>query len=71
AVFVPKTAVLNDQSTQSYRVFVIQDGIAKLRTVQLGAEEGEYYQIVNGVEADLTVATSNLAQLFEGAKVTF
>ncbi|MBP6003735.1 MAG: efflux RND transporter periplasmic adaptor subunit [Pyrinomonadaceae bacterium] len=71
AVFVPKTAVLNDQSTQSYRVFVIQDGIAKLRTVQLGAEEGEYDQIVNGVEADLTVATSNLAQLFEGAKVTF
>jgi multidrug efflux pump subunit AcrA (membrane-fusion protein) len=70
-IFVPKTAVLNDQSTQAYRVFVIQEGVAKLRTVQLGTEEGDSYQILDGVNADETVATSNLAQLYEGAKVVF
>jgi RND family efflux transporter MFP subunit len=70
-VFVPKIAVYNDQSTQSYRVFVIQDGVAKLRVVQLGIEEGDTIQIINGVNADETVATSNLAQLYEGAKVSF
>ena len=70
-VFVPKTAVLNDQSTQSQRVFVIVDGIAKLRTVQLGTEEGDSQQILSGVNADETVATSNLEQLYEGAKVAF
>ncbi|HEX8638146.1 MAG TPA: efflux RND transporter periplasmic adaptor subunit, partial [Pyrinomonadaceae bacterium] len=70
-VFVPKTAVYNDQSTQSYRVFVIQDAVAKLRVVQLGIEEGDTVQIVNGVNADETVATSGLAQLYEGAKVSF
>jgi multidrug efflux pump subunit AcrA (membrane-fusion protein) len=70
-VFVPKTAVYNDQSTQSYRVFVIQEGIAKLRVVQLGIEEGDAWQILSGIEADETVATSNLEQLFEGAKVAF
>lgn len=70
-VFVPKTAVYNDQSTQSQRVFVIQDGIAKLRVVQLGTEEGDTVQIINGVNADETVATSGLAQLYEGAKVSF
>ena len=70
-IFVPKSAVLNDQSTQAYRIFVIQENVAKLRTVQLGTEEGNFYQILSGVDADETLATSNLAQLYEGAKVGF
>jgi multidrug efflux pump subunit AcrA (membrane-fusion protein) len=68
-IFVPKSAVYNDASTQSYRVFSIVDGVAKLRVVQLGSEEGDSYQIVSGLTADETVATSNLDQLYEGAKV--
>jgi multidrug efflux pump subunit AcrA (membrane-fusion protein) len=70
-IFVPKSAVYADQSTQNYRVFVIQEGVAKLRTVQLGAEENDAYQILNGVNADEIVATNNLEQLYEGAKVSF
>lgn len=70
-VFVPKSAVYNHEATQSYRVFVIVDGIAKLQVVQLGIEEGDFQQIVTGVDADQTVATSNLEQLYEGAKVSF
>ncbi len=69
-VFVPKSAVYSDASTQSQRVFVIIEGVAKLKTVQLGVEEGEMIQIVTGVDADQNVATSNLDQLFEGAKVS-
>lgn len=68
-VFVPKTAIHLDQSTQAYRAFVIVEGIAKLRTIQLGTEEGEFQQILSGLEANETVATSNLDQLYEGAKV--
>lgn len=68
-IFVPKSAVYNHVATGSYRAFVIVDGIAKLKTIQLGAEEGDYYQILSGLNADETVATSNLDQLFEGAKV--
>ncbi len=70
-VFVPKSAIYNDQATQSYRVFVIKDNVAKLRVVQLGLEEDEYTQILSGVEADETVAVSNLQQLYEGANVSF
>jgi len=70
-LFVPRAAVYNDQSTQSYRVFVIQEDVAKLRVVQLGTEEGDTIQILNGVNADETVATSNLQQLYEGARVGF
>jgi multidrug efflux pump subunit AcrA (membrane-fusion protein) len=70
-VFVAKSAIYNDQATQSYRVFVVVDGVAKLRVVQLGSEEGDFQQVVTGVEADQTLATSNLEQLYEGAKVSF
>lgn len=70
-VFVPKTAIYNDQSTQSYRVFVVQEGLIKLKVVQLGSEEGNFTQILSGIEPDETVATSNLEQLYEGAKVSF
>jgi RND family efflux transporter MFP subunit len=68
-VFVPRTAVVHDQTTQSYRVFVIQENVAKLRVVQLGTEEGDMVQILNGVNADETIAVSNLDQLYEGARV--
>jgi RND family efflux transporter MFP subunit len=68
-VFVPKEAVQNDQATQNNRVYVIVEGIAKQRTVQIGTEENGTVQILNGVAADEIVATSNLPQLYEGAKV--
>jgi hypothetical protein len=68
-VFVPKSAVYNDQATQSYRAVVIVDGVAKLRVLQLGTEEGGFYQILSGLNPDEIVATSNLDQLYEGARV--
>jgi multidrug efflux pump subunit AcrA (membrane-fusion protein) len=68
-IFVPRTAVYNDQTTQSYRVFVIQEGIAKLRVVQIGTEENDMIQILDGVNPEEMVVTSNLPQLYEGAKV--
>ncbi|HJU54114.1 MAG TPA: efflux RND transporter periplasmic adaptor subunit [Pyrinomonadaceae bacterium] len=69
SVFVPRNAVFGDQNTQSYRVFVIQGDVAKLRVVQIGTEEGDTIQILSGVNADEIVATSNLEQLYEGARV--
>lgn len=69
-VFVPKSAVYADSTTQSYRVFVIENGVAKLRVVQLGIDEGDHYQILSGVAAGETVATSGVAELYEGAEVT-
>lgn len=68
-IFVPRSAVLSDETTQSYRVFVIQEGVTKLRVVQLGAEENDTIQILNGINADEMVATSSLPQLYEGARV--
>lgn len=69
AVFVPRAAVFSDQNTQSYRAFVIEGDTAKLRVVQLGLEEGDTLQILSGVNDGEVLATSNLAQLYEGARV--
>lgn len=68
-VFVPRSAVYSDQATQAQRIFVFQEGVAKLRTVQMGPQEGDWVQILDGIAADETVATNNLEQLYEGAKV--
>jgi multidrug efflux pump subunit AcrA (membrane-fusion protein) len=70
-IFIPKAAVHSDEPTQSYRAFVIVEGVAKLRVLQLGPEEGDSIQILSGLNADEVVATSNLDQLYEGAKVVF
>ncbi len=68
-IFVRRSAIYNDQGTQSYRAFVIVDGIAKLKVLQLGTEEGDSVQILSGLNAGEVVATSSLDQLYEGAKV--
>jgi multidrug efflux pump subunit AcrA (membrane-fusion protein) len=70
AVFVPVAAVVSDQNTQSYRVFVVQDGVAHLRVVQVGEQENDMIQIITGVNADEMVATANLDKLYEGARVS-
>jgi len=70
SVYVPRAAVLPHENTKSFRVFVVEGETVRLRVVQIGAEEGEWIQILSGVAADETVATSNLQQLFEGARVT-
>lgn len=69
SIFVPKEAVVNDQNTNSSRVFVIQGTTAHLRVIQVGDEENGSVQILSGVQGDDEVATSNLQQLYEGAKV--
>jgi multidrug efflux pump subunit AcrA (membrane-fusion protein) len=69
AVFVPREAVVNDQNTNSYRVFVVDGTTAHLQVVQIGDEENGWIQVLSGVQGGAEVATSNLEQLYEGAKV--
>jgi multidrug efflux system membrane fusion protein len=50
-------------------VFVIKDGKAQERLVQLGQTEGDLVAIKSGVAAGDNVATSNIEQLSEGMAV--
>jgi RND family efflux transporter MFP subunit len=51
------------------KVFVIADGRARERLVKAGLREGGWVEIEGGVKPGETVATSGLAQLYEGAPV--
>jgi multidrug efflux pump subunit AcrA (membrane-fusion protein) len=67
ATLVPARAVRTESGVS--RVFVIKDGKALERQVQLGQTEGDLVEIKSGVAANETVATSNLDQLSDGMAV--
>ena len=67
AVLVPSRAVVSDAGVN--RVYVIKDGHAEQRLVQLGQTEGDLVQVKTGVAADEKVATSNLELLGDGVPV--
>jgi multidrug efflux pump subunit AcrA (membrane-fusion protein) len=67
AVLVPSRAVRTESGVS--RVFVIKDGRAQERQVQLGQSEGDLVEIKSGVAAGETVATGNVEQLSDGAAV--
>jgi RND family efflux transporter MFP subunit len=71
-MLVPRRAVIEDSNTNSYRVFIVdKDNKARLRVVQLAARDvGDTTRILSGLQATDRVATSNLAQLYDGADVT-
>ncbi len=67
AVLVPSRAIKTESGVS--RVFVIKDGRAQQRLVQLGQTEGDLVEVKGGVSADEQVATSNIDQLSDGATV--
>ena len=67
AVLVPGRAIRTESGVS--RVFVIKDGHASERQVQLGQNEGDLVEIKSGVAADEVVATSNVEQLADGMAV--
>lgn len=68
-MFVPRSAVVRDKTTDSYQVFVIDNNTARLRVVVTGDPEGDLIRISNGLAGNETVATSNQSALYDGAPV--
>ena len=69
AVFVPRSAVIHDKTTDSYQLYTVSNGTAHLRVVVTGDVEGDSIRIDSGLTGKETVATSNLGDLFDGAPV--
>ena len=73
ALLVPRRSVIEDVNTNSYRLFVVdKDNRARVRVVQLAARQGQAdsMKILGGIKEGERVATSNLAELYDGATVT-
>jgi membrane fusion protein (multidrug efflux system) len=72
AMLVPKRAVIEDVNTNSFRVFVVdKDNKARVRVVQLAARQNQpdSTKILTGIKEGERVATTNLADLYDGAVV--
>jgi multidrug efflux pump subunit AcrA (membrane-fusion protein) len=67
AVLVPARSVHTESGVS--RVFVIKNGHAEQRLVQLGQTEGDLVEIKTGISADEQVATSNVDQLSDGVEI--
>jgi len=66
-VFVPARAVVSEAGVS--RVFVIKEGHAEQRVVQIGQTESDLIQVKSGVSNGEQVATSNLEKLADGMTV--
>lgn len=67
AMLVPARSVRTESGT-SY-LFIIKDGRAEKRIVQLGQTEGDLVEIKSGLASDEQVATSNVELLSDGTPV--
>ncbi len=68
-LFVPREAVIEDPNTNSFRLFAIDGGAARLRVVQPVPQSGGDVRIVSGVGRGERVVTRGREQLFDGAIV--
>jgi multidrug resistance efflux pump len=65
--FVPAEALVHVAGTS--KVFLVADGRVQERLVKAGLREAGWVEILEGVRPGETVATSGLAQLYDGALV--
>ena len=67
AVMVPASAVRTDG--ENNKIFIIKDGVAEERQVQIGLLENNLIEIKQGVQEGETVATNNVERLGDGVIV--
>jgi RND family efflux transporter MFP subunit len=67
ALFVPEEAVYTYVGIN--KAFVVQDGTVHERLVKLGGRQNGQREITEGLRSGETVATSSLAQLYQGARI--
>ncbi|HEY8560906.1 MAG TPA: efflux RND transporter periplasmic adaptor subunit [Pyrinomonadaceae bacterium] len=68
AVMVPTAAVRAEGDIN--KIFVVKDGVANERLVQLGFLENDMIEVKQGIQEGETVATSNLDKLGDGVIVS-
>lgn len=65
--FIPESAIYAFAGLN--KVYVIAGGAAKERLIKIGSREADMIEITEGLKAGEVVAVTNIARLFDGAKV--
>ena len=68
-VFVPMAAIASNPGLESAQVFVIEEGLAHARVVQLGGSENGVVRVLSGLSGSERVATKNIDKLYDGVAV--
>lgn len=68
-VMIPDVAVQKQVGSSERYVYVIKEGVAERRRVELGRQVGSYIDVLSGVEPGEQVAVTALSRLENGAKV--
>jgi hypothetical protein len=68
ALLVPGSAIRRHGQVAS--VFVVQDGVARLRLIQVGASIPDGVEVLAGIDAGESLVISPPARLVDGATVT-
>jgi hypothetical protein len=61
--------VARDKTTDSYQVFAIENGVARLKVVATGEQTGGEVRVVSGLSGSENVATARIGELYDGAEV--
>ena len=69
AIFVPKSAVTRDKTTDSFQLFTLESGVARLKVVVPAEDSGDQVRIQSGLNGDETIITKRPSDLFDGAPV--
>jgi RND family efflux transporter MFP subunit len=68
ALVIPAHAIQRHGQVSS--VYVVQDGVARLRLIQVGASSSDGVEVLSGLDAGESIVTAPLTRLVDGAKVT-
>ena len=68
-IVVPDMCVVKQQGSGQRFVFVVKDGVAVQKPVELGVHFGDRYEILSGLEEGEKIITKGAATLKEGTKV--
>ncbi|MDR2039748.1 MAG: efflux RND transporter periplasmic adaptor subunit [Bacteroidales bacterium] len=69
-VVVPDMAVIKQMGTNAKFVYVVENGIAHQKRVELGRRDGNSYELLSGVDNNATVIVAGQAKLLDGTPVT-
>lgn len=68
-VVVPDLAVIKQPGTNARYVFTVENGTAHRRELQLGRLNGDRYEVLSGIDADMQVVIAGQSRLLEGTAV--
>jgi hypothetical protein len=67
AISIPRSALIG--SAQNPQVYVAENGIARLRSIEVGASNDTRIQVTKGLNTNDVVITGGLVNLSDGTKV--